>query len=955
MSTTVFIAAGIAAPIVLIVAALAWIAGRRSASPNADYREPGRDKAGEGNASSPLPPSLQFSDDNLVEMIESLDEGCAIWGPDDRLLVCNSKFKALYPEIRTILKIGVPLEVLVKHRAARHPQLNTEAERKTWIESWMNDHWTKEFVDSESQMLPGQWFRIRKQRLSNGCVLSIHRDTSGDKKVKAELLESNERFRRAFEDAAIGMTMVAPDGRFRHTNQAFSDFIGYTQTELLTMTIFDVTEEDDKDNVIELRQSLLVDRRLPGRVDRKFRRKDGTAVWGLLTRTIVADEDGTVLYTLGQIQDITERRRAEDALRESEERFRDFANSAADRFWETDEQHRFTYMSPSPDKSNMLREQSMIGRTRWELHDPSASEEFLTQLQITMDAQETFRDVLRHVVRPDERDLYIRVTGQPFYNDAGIFLGYRGTTIDVTDRMEAEKKADTIQSRFISVLEQMPEGVTLWDSNQRFVMYNSRFAEMNPKQAEIFEPGMSFDEQLKRQYELELADHTMVDYESWAKNRYDAFMQDASEDEFMIKDRWYYVRRRHLPDGGIIGFHSDITDIKVREEALRHTQKMEAIGQLTGGVAHDFNNLLAAILGNLELIGERVKTTDPSLTHRVERAIRSAQRGGMLTNRLLAFSRRQNLEPRATAIGELVYGMNDLLQRTLGEAVDIEVEADDREAAAQVDPYQLENAILNLAINARDAMNQGGTLLIRSSQINIKNMTLVDKTVVEPGRYIAISVEDTGKGISPEVLEHVFEPFFTTKEVGQGSGLGLSMVYGFVNQTGGYIDIASEVDKGTIVTIYLPLLVGAVEAVIPAKYEVETPRGNGERIFLVEDDLDVREVTTTMLSDLGYDVIDGGDGSSALNLLGRSGGVDLLLTDVVLPNGQSGPDIAQKARSEREGLRILYMTGYSENSEAHQGWLGLGPSLIAKPFEYGELATKVREVLDDPNYTGLPS
>ena len=603
----------------------------------------------------------------------------------------------------------------------------------------------------------------------------------------------------------------------------------------------------------------------------------------------------------------------------------------------------------------MLREQSMIGKTRWGLHDPSASNEFLQQLQDTMEAQQPFRDVLRRVERPEGRNLYIRVTGRPFLDENGKFKGYRGTTIDVTDRMEAEQKADTIQSRFISVLEQMPEGITLWDSEKRFVMYNSRFAEMNPDHAKLFEPGMTYEEHLQRQFDNGLAGDGITDFKAWSKERCEAFVKDASESEFLLKERWYYVRRRRLPDGGIIGFHSDITDIKVREEALRHTQKMEAIGQLTGGVAHDFNNLLAAILGNLELIGERVKTTDPGLMHRVERAIRSAQRGGMLTNRLLAFSRRQNLEPRATAIGELISGMNDLLQRTLGEAVDIQVEVDDPSAAAQVDPYQLENAILNLAINARDAMDLGGKLLIRSTKTKLTKKTLVDKTTVEPGQYVAISVEDSGTGITPEVLEHVFEPFFTTKEVGQGSGLGLSMVYGFVNQTGGYIDIASEPGKGTIVTIYLPLHLGALEDSVTPNQEIKTPRGNGERIFLVEDDLDVREVTTTMLSDLGYDVIDGGDGSSALNLLDRSGGVDLLLTDVVLPNGQSGPEIARKARSRRDGLRILYMTGYSENSEAHQGWLGLGPSLIEKPFEYGELATKVREVLDDPNYTGLPS
>ena len=245
-----------------------------------------------------------------------------------------------------------------------------------------------------------------------------------------------------------------------------------------------------------------------------------------------------------------------------------------------------------------------------------------------MDARQPYRDIVRRVLRDDGQEIVVRVTGRPFYDNDGNFKGYRGTTVDDTERFQAEIKAASAQAQFQSVVEQMPEGITLWDSDERFVMCNSEFRAINPDHAALFEPGISFEALLRKQFDGQLAGENCDSYEVWAADRIKAFREEFSDDEFLVNDRWYFVRCRRLPDGSVIGIHSDITEIKRREEALRHAQKMEAVGQLT--VAHDFNNLLAGILGNLELIGERVKSSDPALLHRVERAIRAAQRGGIL-------------------------------------------------------------------------------------------------------------------------------------------------------------------------------------------------------------------------------------------------------------------------------------------------------------------------------------
>ena len=382
------------------------------------------------------------------------------------------------------------------------------------------------------------------------------------------------------------------------------------------------------------------------------------------------------------------------------------------------------------------------------------------------------------------------------------------------------------------------------------------------------------------------------------------------------------------------------------EDALRQAQKMEAIGQLTGGVAHDFNNLLQVILGNLERLRRRV-ASDVEMNRLVDAALRGADRAASLTQRLLAFSRRQPLAPKPLELNRLVGGMSDLLARTLGENVRLETVLAAGLWRVLADGNQLESALLNLAVNARDAMQANGKLTIETSNAFLDESYARGEQDVKPGQYVLLAVSDTGAGMTKDVLDRVFEPFFTTKEIGQGTGLGLSMVYGFVKQSGGHVKIYSEPGAGTTVKLYLPRLLSE-QAGETARVQAAPIRGGnrGELVLVVEDEHDVRALTVETLRELGYDVLEADNGPSALQLLDSHPGIRLLFTDVGLPGGLNGRQLAEQARQRQPDLKVLFTTGYARNAIVHHGRLDPGVELIGKPFSDVDLAKKVRQMLD---------
>ncbi|RYG04433.1 MAG: PAS domain S-box protein [Caulobacteraceae bacterium] len=398
-------------------------------------------------------------------------------------------------------------------------------------------------------------------------------------------------------------------------------------------------------------------------------------------------------------------------------------------------------------------------------------------------------------------------------------------------------------------------------------------------------------------------------------------------------------------------FIYDVTDrveqqeqLAATEEALRQSQKMEAIGQLTGGIAHDFNNLLTGIIGAMDILKRRLAAGRYEDTQRfMDAATTSASRAAALTHRLLAFARRQPLDPKATDANQLIRGIEDLLRRTLSERIKLVTDLEDDIWPALTDPNQLENALLNLAINGRDAMPDGGTLTLTTRRVEVEQTRRFGQDELPPGDYIQVRVSDTGGGIAPEALGKVFEPFFTTKPIGKGTGLGLSMIYGFAKQSRGAVEIESAVGEGTQVSLFLPRYRGALN-IEGGVRERAAPEGAGETVLLVEDDSSVRLLIGEVLRDLGYSCIEASDGQTALPVLTSNTRLDLMITDVGLP-GMNGRQLADFARQHRPDLRILFVTGYAEQVSDGDDFLEPGMFLVTKPFNLDALAFKIREIL----------
>jgi PAS domain S-box-containing protein len=384
--------------------------------------------------------------------------------------------------------------------------------------------------------------------------------------------------------------------------------------------------------------------------------------------------------------------------------------------------------------------------------------------------------------------------------------------------------------------------------------------------------------------------------------------------------------------------------LKATEEALRQSQKMEAVGQLTGGIAHDFNNLLTGIVGSLDLLQIRLNQgrTDNAARY-IEAAMISANRAAALTHRLLAFARRQPLIPKGVDVNQLIVSLEDLLRRTIGETIDLKIVAADDLWCTLCDPNQLESALLNLAINARDAMPEGGKLTISTANARLDGVT-ADTPALSSGDYICIAVTDTGTGMSAEVAARAFDPFFTTKPIGQGTGLGLSMIYGFARQSNGHATIDSRLGEGTSIRLYLPRYQGGVAAPHRSAARASEHAASGETVLVVEDEPIVRSVILEMLQDQGFRTLEAVDGPSGLRLLRSRARIDLLVTDVGLP-GLTGRQLADQARETRPGLKILFMTGYAESAAISQGFLQPGMEMITKPFELDNLSRKIRSMV----------
>ena len=677
---------------------------------------------------------------------------------------------------------------------------------------------------------------------------------------------------------------------------------------------------------------------------------DGRTIIRRGMKSPILDGEGRVEALVGITEDITERVRNEEALRESERRFRNLVEGSIQGVAILNSQREIVFANQAladifgyPDPESMLPLD-------------------LSSALVAPEDQERLREYQKARLAGDSvPEIYefrgIRAGGTKIWLENFCkVVEWQGepavqvTLQDITKRKQAEEEAQAAQRLLRTVFDTIPHRVFVKDRESRYLMVNQAFAdfigkapdEILGKTLPALVPGLEgvFIEDDRRV----MNSGEKHDQFEAVKNPRSGKMEQTRTIKLPLRDE----------DGqiiGLVGLAEDITGHRNIEEQLRQSQKMEAVGQLAGGVAHDFNNLLTIVIGNLELARRNIDAGENS-TDNLERAMEAANRGANLTHRLLAFSRRQTLQPDNIDLNELIEELMGWLSSTLGETIEIELSLAAGLWKSRIDPHQMELAIMNLALNARDAMKGEGQVKLITANRSISQGDPLSAGEGPAGDYVMISVEDTGTGVDAKIRDRVFEPFFTTKEVGQGSGLGLSMVYGFVHQSGGHIYFDSPQGRGAIVTLLLPRANSEParenEPAAPQESDDAKPaafEGKGETILVVEDDGNVRRLAVAVLSTLGFQTVEAQTGMEAMALLDSHPSIRLMFSDVVLPGGKNGIDIAKEAMGKHPGLKVLLTSGYTEYMANHASWRQPGLRFIQKPYRIEDLSAMLGNIL----------
>jgi len=729
---------------------------------------------------------------------------------------------------------------------------------------------------------------------------------------------------------------------FLEVNQAALQHYGYTREEFLAMRIVDIRPKEDVPKLLELTKDRPSGLRHVGKW--RHRLKSGSIIdVDISSSTLEFAGHQSVLVVA---RDITQQTQVEAKLREVEARFLSLVQNAPFVTYVKDREGRYLFYNRESERVFRMGVKHYFGKTIRDIYDPTyaAAIDALDQKVVT-----TGEPVLMEVrMPPDVEYEWALLVKFPIRDETGKIIAIGGFDIDRTKQKRAELAlADSeaqrraTEQRFRQIFDLVQEGI--------WIHVDGKVQFANPAAARLFGAKSPDDLIGKPVFSLIHPDDRERAIERTRNLKEKHKILPVAEMRVLGLDGQTRIGELQavpfLQDGvlHVISSGRDVTAQRDAEARLHQIQKMDAVGQLTGGVAHDFNNLLTVIIGALDQDPERVPA---DLRPSIEQALRAAERGAALTHRLLAFSRQQMLVARNVDFNRLIRDMDDLLRRTLGEHVDIELKLSADLWPALADSGQVENSLLNLAINARDAMPNGGKLTIETVNVNLDEDYAAGNAEVAPGDFVMLAVTDTGTGMPPDVLARVFEPFFTTKEVGKGTGLGLSMIYGFAKQSGGHVKIYSEVGHGTTVRLYLPRLSNASTSAESTATAVVLGKGGGETIMVVEDNPDVRRLVLRQLRDLGYAVIEAANGPQALKIIEGGASIDLLFTDVVMPGGMTGRQVAEAAKGRRPNLKTLFTSGYTEDSILRLGKLDPGVRLLSKPYRKHELATRIREALD---------
>jgi PAS domain S-box-containing protein len=638
-----------------------------------------------------------------------------------------------------------------------------------------------------------------------------------------------------------------------------------------------------------------------------------------------------------------------DEVRASEARFQDFAEVASDWLCELDADLRFSYISPRRQEITGEPPETMLGKTPFEVASPgdlAIQKEAYERHRQDLEARREFRNFSFFATDSRGNRRYVSLSGRPVFDAAGRFAGYRGAVTDSTARVAAEKEARATEALLVDAIGSLTDGFALFDRDDRLVLWNTAFCEVYPAGRAPARGDRFHDLVASFAPQVALPDPLGETLEAWIENRIRRHVEPQGPLLIRLRDgRHMRVIEVRTRDGGTVLLRTDETERVVAEEALAKFQRLEAIGQLTGGIAHDFNNLLTII--QLQAHEVASGSAGPaSLRAAMQPIILAARRGAELIRQLLTFSRRQVLRPTPTSVRELIGEIEALLKHALNEDVALRVTLDPDTPPCLIDRAQAESALLNLVINARDAMPAGGTVTIASAPDWMPADPGQPATAAPRMRCVRLDIADTGHGMPPEVLQRAIEPFFTTKPPGRGTGLGLSMVYGFVRQSGGTMRIDSIVGEGTTVRLYLPVASSDRGRASEARSTGPAP-GAGQSILLVEDDPAVRSTISAALRKLGYRVTEAADRPAALSILHGPSTFQLLMTDLAMQGGISGQALAAQARALQPDIGILIVSGRADPGPN----AGDGYAMLRKPFLPDELAAAVFQALSG---TGKP-
>ncbi len=761
--------------------------------------------------------------------------------------------------------------------------------------------------------------------------------------LKKELDTHKDWFDKIFHASSNPMSITRiEDGRFIDINEASADFGGFKREELIAASSQDLRLWADPAQ----REAVIRTIREHGHahnLEVDFFRKDGSIRRVLFSANPITYNDEACL--LSMVVDISERRQVEIALRESEERFRLITNTIDEIFYIYDaEQGAAIYLSPAFERIwGFSAEQAMNKETPFinPVH-PEDRDKVMNWGPSTQTGQPVSYEY--RIIRADGSIRHIWDRGYPIATKDGKVTLYVGTGLDVTEWRQAEEALRESREYLNQIINHIADPIVVKDSNLRHVLVNDAFLSHTEQTREELIGTTGFENMPKEQGEA-----LRQDEEEVLRTGKESLTEDMITDRRGHSHTWMTKKSLLTNKNGekqIVLAMRDITEYKRLEGQLLQAQKMDAIGALAGGVAHDFNNLLSVINGYSELALESLNEKDPVRAD-IQQIWEAGKRASTLTAQLLAFGRKQILQPEILDLNEIIAQMTSMLRRLIGEDIDLAAITTPDLGMIHADPVKIQQVVLNLAVNARDAMPQGGKLTIETENVRFNEDYVKEHSAAKSGAYVMLAISDNGVGMSAETKAHLFEPFYTTKEKGKGTGLGLATIYGIVKQSNGFIWVYSEPGKGTTFKVYFPRVEGR-SAGIAVREEKEQDYDGTETILLVEDEAAVRNLASRILKDRGYVVLEAGNGTEALRLAGEfSGEIHMVLTDVIMP-GMSGSVLASRLETVRPGIRSLFISGYTDNAIVHHGILDSGVAFLEKPFSPNRLASKVREVLQAP-------